>query len=54
MAFRKYCCNTMFSQISEQLTDKLHAVKTKDVANRVQTLEFTQIKKNAKPINSKF
>ena len=39
--FRRHCCNVMFPQTWQQLSDKLHAMEIEDLTNRVQALEFT-------------
>ena len=53
--FRKHCCNVMFSQIQQQLSDTLHAIKI--VTEILQTMSKPlglQMKKNVRPINRKF
>ena len=47
--FRRYCCNVIFSQIWQQLTNKIkephqQAIEKKD--NQIQSFEFTNEKKS--------
>ena len=39
--FRRHCCNVLFPQVRQQLSDKLHVMETEDLTDCVQALEFT-------------
>ena len=39
--FRKNCCNVLFPQVRQQLSDKSHAMENENLTSRVQALEFT-------------
>ena len=46
--FRRHYYNVLFALVRQQLSDKLHAMETEDLTNRVQALEFTnEIKREA-------
>ena len=47
--FRRHCCNVLFPQVRQQLSDKLHAMEIEDLTDRVQALELTN-----ETINRKF
>ena len=40
-AFRKHCCNVLFSHVGQQLSDMSHAMEIEVLTGRVQPLEFT-------------
>ena len=39
-AFRKHCCNMLFPQVWQQLSDKSHAMEIEDLTGHIQALEF--------------
>ena len=38
--FRRHCFDVLFPHVRQQLSDKLHAMETEDLTNRVPALEF--------------